>query len=79
MKKAIKLFSIAALALVGAVMMTGCSSDNFIDQPQVAGKGNVVTMKTTVSLDGKAGTRALTIDGSKGEDLRRRRPDSSGI
>ena len=63
-----RFLSIAALALVGAVM-TGCSSeDNFTAQPQqqVADKGNVVTVTATVGLDEQAGTRKLTIDGNKG-------------
>ena len=55
-----------ALALVGAVM-TGCSSDdNSISEPQQpASKSNVVTLTTTVSLDGGATTRALTSTGVK--------------
>ena len=68
MEKTMRFLSIAALALVGAVM-TGCSSeDNFTAQPQqqVADKGNVVTMTATVGLGEQAGTRKLTIDGSKG-------------
>ena len=59
-----RFLSIAALALVGA-MMTGCSSeDNFTAQPQqqVADKGNVVTMTATVGFDEQAATRALAID-----------------
>ena len=63
-----RFLSIAALALVGAVM-TGCSSeDNFTAQPQqqVADKGNVVTVTATVGLGEQAGTRKLTIDDSKG-------------
>jgi len=70
-KKAMKtmknFLSMAALALMGA-MMTGCSSeDNFTAQPQqqVADKGNVVTLTTTVGLDASAGTRALTETGVK--------------
>ena len=68
MKKIIRFFSIAALALVGAVM-TGCSSDDdsIIDttqQPEVI-KSNVVTLTTTVGLDGGANIRALTADGNK--------------
>ena len=62
-----RFLSIAALALVGAVM-TGCSSeDNFTAQPQqqVADKGNVVTVTATVGLDGAAATRALTSTGVK--------------
>lgn len=61
-----KFLSMAALAMVGAVM-TGCSSeDNVIDQAQTATKNNVVTQTVTVGLGEQAGTRALTIDGSKG-------------
>jgi len=67
MKKTMKKFlSMAALALVGAVM-TGCSSDDSLtgkaQEPAV--KNHVVTLTTTVSLGGD-GTRALTIDGNKG-------------
>ena len=51
-----KLLSMAALALVGA-MMTGCSSDDEFQQPE--NKSNLVTLKTTVGLDGGATTRAL--------------------
>jgi len=54
----------AALALVG-VVMTGCTNDdNIIDEPQQPAK-NVVTLTTTVSLDGGAQTRALTSGGVK--------------
>ena len=65
--KTMRFLSMAALALVGAVM-TGCSSDdNFIDEPQQPeNKSNVVTLTTTVSLDGGAATtRALTAAGVK--------------
>jgi len=49
----------AALLVVGAIM-TGCSSDDNIDNPQQpANKDNVVTLTATVSLDGGAGTRAI--------------------
>ena len=67
MKKTMRFLSMAALALVGAVTV-GCSSDdNIIDEPQQpASKNNVVTMTTTVSLDGGAATtRALTSGGVK--------------
>ena len=57
-----KFLSMAALALVGA-MMTGCSNDDDILQPE--NKNNVVTLTTTVSLDGGATTRALTAGGEK--------------
>ena len=63
-----KFLSMAALALVGAVM-TGCSSDDdsIISNPQQPeNKSNVVTLTTTVGFDACAGTRALTIDGTKG-------------
>ena len=68
MKTMKKLFSMAALALVGATF-TGCSSDDdsIIDttqQPEVI-KSNVVTMTTTVGLDDGASTRALTSGGVK--------------
>ena len=63
-----KFLSMAALALVGATF-TGCSNedDSIIDttqQPEVI-KSNVVTMTTTVGLDGAAATRALTSTGVK--------------
>ena len=55
--------SMAALALVGA-MMTGCTNeDNVADQPE--NKSRVVTMTTTISLDGAAATRALDASGHK--------------
>lgn len=60
MKKTIRFFSMAALALVGAVM-TGCSSDdNTVNNPQPE---NGSVLKTTISLDnGDATTRALSVD-----------------
>ncbi|MBO4891474.1 MAG: hypothetical protein J5502_02610 [Prevotella sp.] len=66
LKKTFRYLSLAALALVGSVM-TGCSSDNnIIDEPQQpANKDNIVTLTTTVSLDGGATTRALAEDGTK--------------
>ena len=50
--KTIKFLSIAALALVGA-MMTGCSSDDdILDNPQQpVNSNNIVTVKTNISLD----------------------------
>lgn len=66
LKKTFRILSLAALTLVGAVM-TGCSSeDNIIDETQQpANKDNIVTLTTTVSLDGGASTRALAADGTK--------------
>lgn len=64
MNKMKHILSMAALVLMGAVM-TGCSSDDNLDNPKIAGKGNVETLKTTVNLDGKAATRALTANGVK--------------
>ena len=51
-------FSIAALALMGAVM-TGCSNNDELQQPESVKR--TVTLTTTVSLDGGAGTRALNV------------------
>ena len=60
MKKAIRFFSMAALALVGAVM-TGCSSDDNIQQP--ANNDNAYILKTTISFDTDDVTnRALSVD-----------------
>ena len=57
--------SMAALALMGA-MMTGCSSDDNFDNPQQPeNKSKVVTLTTTVGLDGGATTRALSNTGVK--------------
>ena len=71
-KKAMKtmknFLSMAALALVGAMTVSCSSDDNIIDQPQQqeVTKNNVVTLTTTVGLDGGAGTtRALTSTGVK--------------
>ena len=61
-----KFFSIAALALVGAVMTSCSSSDDLTEntqQPQPASGSKVETFTTTVGLDG--GTRALTPAGIK--------------
>ncbi len=60
-----KILSMAALALMGAVM-TGCSSEDNIDNPQQPEyKDNIVTLTTTVGLDGGAATRALDASGHK--------------
>ena len=64
MKKTIKFFSMAALAMLGA-MTVSCSSDNdelLSEQP--VNKDNIVTMTLTVNMD-EAGTRALAADGTK--------------
>ena len=62
MNKTMKYLSMAALALVGAVM-TSCSSDDELLQPTNTGK--VITLSTTVNLDNGSGTRALTPEGVK--------------
>ena len=50
-----------ALVVVG-VLMSGCAEEVEVVQPAVNG---TVTMKTTISLDGKSATRALTEGGVK--------------
>lgn len=55
------LFRYFTLAVVGA-MMSGCAEEVEVVQPAVNG---TVTMKTTISLDGKSATRALTEAGVK--------------
>ena len=62
MNKTMKYLSMAALALVGAVV-TSCSSDDELLQPTNPGK--VITLSTTVNLDNGSGTRALTSEGVK--------------
>ena len=66
MKKTFRFLSMAALALVGA-MMTGCSSDEDFSNPQQPeNKNNLVTLTTTVGFDDAAGTtRALSSTGVK--------------
>ena len=65
MKTMKNFLSMAALALMGA-MMTGCSSDDNFDNPQQPeNKSNVVTLTTTVGFDGGTSTRALASDGKK--------------
>ena len=65
MKTMKNFLSMAALALMGA-MMTGCSSDDNFDNPQQPeNKSKVVTLTTTVGFDASAGTRALTSTGVK--------------
>ena len=65
MKTMKNFLSMAALALMGA-MMTGCSSDDNFDNPQQPeNKSKVVTLTTTVGFDASADTRALTSTGVK--------------
>jgi len=66
MKTMKKFLSMAALALVGAVM-TGCSNDDeIIETPQQpVNSQNVETLTTTVGFDKVAETRALTSGGVK--------------
>lgn len=64
MKKTFRFLSMAALLVVGAIII-GCSSDDNIDNPQQpTNKDNVVTLTATVSFEANAGTRA--IDGASG-------------
>ena len=56
--------SMAALALMGA-MMTGCSNDDNIDNAQPESKSKLETLTTTVSLGEDGTTRALTPGGVK--------------
>jgi hypothetical protein len=59
MKKTFRFLSMAALLVVGAIM-TGCSSDDNIDNPQQpANKDNVVTLTATVGFEANATTRAI--------------------
>ena len=65
MKKTFRFLSMAALALMGAVM-TGCSSDDNFDNPQQPeNKSNIVTLTAKVGFDASAGTRALDASGHK--------------
>ena len=60
-----KILSIAALALVGAVMI-GCSSDDsIIEEQQSVNTNKTETLTTTISMDAGAATRALTSSGVK--------------
>ena len=59
MKKTFRFLSMAALLVVGAIM-TGCSNDDNIDNPQQpANKDNVVTLTATVGFEANAETRAV--------------------
>lgn len=66
MKKTMKFFSMAALAMVGAVM-TSCSSDDFTDNTQQNTENNgnsIETLNVTISMAGDE-TRALDAEGHK--------------
>ena len=59
MKKTFRFLSMAALLVVGAIM-TGCSSEDNIDNPQQpANNNNVVTLTATVGFEANAETRAV--------------------
>ena len=60
MNKTMKFLSMAALALVGAVM-TGCSNDDIVDIDQ-PGNENIERLTVVANLDGST-TRALTTEG----------------
>lgn len=62
MNKTMKYLSMAALALVGAVM-TGCSKDDIVDIDQ-PGSNNVERLTVVANLDGST-SRALTNEGVK--------------
>ena len=64
MKTMKKFLSMAALAMVGAVM-TSCSNDDSIIDEQPVNSGKTVTLTMTVGLDDGVSTRALTADGVK--------------
>ena len=54
----------AALAVVGAILM-GCAGEDMANEAPQAQNGNKVIQTTTISLGGSAGTRALDADGKK--------------
>lgn len=54
----------AALAVVGAILM-GCVGEDMANEAPQAKSGNKVIQTTTISLGGSAGTRALDADGKK--------------
>ena len=54
----------AALAVVGAILM-GCAGEDMANEAPQAKSGNKVIQTTTISLGGSAGTRALDADGKK--------------
>ena len=54
----------AALAVVGVIIM-GCAGEDMANEAPQAKNGNKVIQTTTISLGGSAGTRALDADGKK--------------
>lgn len=54
----------AALAVVGAILM-GCTGKDMANEAPQAKSGNKVIQTTTISLGSSAGTRALDADGKK--------------
>ena len=60
------LLTMAALAVMGA-MMAGCATEDnvIVDAQQPADQTRTITLTTTVTLDGGSATRALTADGVK--------------
>lgn len=54
----------AALAVVGAILM-GCAGKDMANEAPQAKSGNKVIQTTTISLGSSAGTRALDADGKK--------------
>lgn len=54
----------AALAVVGAILM-GCAGEDMANEAPQAKNGNKVIQTTTISLGGSAGTRALDANGKK--------------
>ena len=64
MQKIMRYLSMAALAVVGA-MISSCTSDDLTTEAPQPKDNNTVTLTTTISLDGGAQTRALTSAGVK--------------
>ena len=64
MQKIMRYLSMAALAVVGAVM-SSCTNDDLTAEASQPQTNNTVTLTTTISLDGGAQTRALTSAGVK--------------
>ena len=64
MKNRCKYTMMAALAVVGAILM-GCAGEDMANEAPQAKNGNKVIQTTTISLGGSAGTRALDADGKK--------------